>query len=125
MLANSVSCECEPLVPFTLRTTSRHPLTQRSLMLMQNECTATPWTSSEPPPSPDSRSTCDGWRPKPRHDRRPRAPAHRLRAYQAAHLVNCPRWHASAHTSAEAGCSSALPSRCVLRSVTNFGPTLW
>ena len=107
---------------------SRHPRTQQTLMLsaahVKTSSTTTPRASSEPPPSPDSRSTCDGWRPKPRHDRRPRAPAHRLRAYQAAHLVNCPRWHASAHTSAEAGCSSALPSRCVLRSVTNFGPTL-
>ena len=37
---------------------------------------------------------------------------------------NCPRWHASTHSSAGAGCSGALPSRCVLRSVTNFGPTL-
>ena len=39
----------------------------------------------------------------------------------------CPRWHASAHSSAGAGCSlhsRTLPSRCVLGSVTHCGPTL-
>ena len=49
------------------------------LSAAQVKTTATPGTSSEPPPSPDSRSSCDGWRPKPRHDRRPRVPAHSLR----------------------------------------------
>jgi len=47
----------------------------------------TPGASSEPPPSPDSRSNRDGWRPEPRHDRRPRVKVHRLRAYQPAHPV--------------------------------------
>jgi hypothetical protein len=47
----------------------------------------TPGASSEPPPSPDSQSSRDGWRPEPRHDRRPRVPARRLRAFQPAHPV--------------------------------------
>jgi hypothetical protein len=46
-----------------------------------------PGASSEPPPSPDSQSSRDGWRPEPRHDRRPRVPARRLRVFQAAHPV--------------------------------------
>ena len=40
------------------------------------------------------------------------------------HRSNCPRWRASEHSSAGAGCSRAFPSRCVLRSVMHCGPTL-
>ena len=47
----------------------------------------TPGASSKPPPSPDSRPSCDGCLPKPRHDCRPRVKAHCLRAYQPAHPV--------------------------------------
>ena len=47
----------------------------------------TPGASSEPPPSPDSRSSRDGWRHERRHDRLPRVKVHRLRAYQPAHPV--------------------------------------
>ena len=72
-----------------------HFQTKRSLMLSaaQDKTTATSGTSSEPPRSPDPRSTCDadGWLPKPRHDRRPKVPAHRLRAYQPAHPVKLSR----------------------------------
>jgi hypothetical protein len=57
------------------------------------------------------------------HDLRPRVPAHFLRAYQPAHPVKL-SWHASTHSSVGVGCLSALPSRCVLRSVTHCGPTL-
>ena len=80
---------------------------------------------SGPPPSRDSRSICDGWRPKPRNDRRPRVPAHFACARTSPpHRSNCPRWRASEHSSAGAGCSRAFPSRCVLRSVMHCGPTL-
>ena len=67
---------------------------------------------SEPSPSPDSRSSCDGWRPKPRHDGRPRVPAHSLRAYQPASPVNLAkmarqrvqqRWRRAAHAHCQAG----------------------
>ncbi len=34
---------------------------------VKTSSTTTPRTPSEPPPSRDSRSICDGWRPKPRH----------------------------------------------------------
>ena len=63
------------------------------LSAAQDKTTATSGTSSEPPRSPDPRSTCDadGWLPKPRHDRRPKVPAHRLRAYQPAHPVKLSR----------------------------------
>jgi hypothetical protein len=73
---------------------------------------------SEPSPSPDSRSSCDGWRPKPRHDGRPRVPAHRLRAYQPASPVNLAkmarqraqqRWRRAAHAHCQAG---ACYARC-------------
>ncbi len=49
--------------------------------------TTTLGASSNPPPSPNSRPSCDGWLPKPRHDRRPRVKAHCLRTYQPAHPV--------------------------------------
>ena len=73
---------------------------------------------SEPLPSPDSRSSCDGWRPKPRHDGRPWVPAHRLRAYQPARPVNLAkmarkhaqqRWRRAAHAHCQAG---ACYARC-------------
>ncbi len=69
-----------------------------------------------------------GWLPKPRHDLRPWVPAHRLRAYQQTiwqlpTRSNCPRWTQASRAMFK-GCSSALPSRCVLRSVTHCGPTL-
>ena len=64
-------------------------------------------------------------RPKPRHDRRPRVPAHRLRVRTSPpNRSNCPRWRASEDCSARAGCSRAVPSRCVLRSETHGGQTL-
>ena len=83
-------------------------------------------TPSEPPRSRDSRSSCDSLRPKPRHDRRPRVPAHRLRVRTSPtpDRSNCPRWRASEYCSAKVGCSRAFPSRYVLRSVTHCGPTL-
>ena len=82
-------------------------------------------TSRRPSGIPDRGSICDGWRPKPRHDRRPRVPAHLACARTSPpHRSNCQRWRASEHSSAEAGCSRAFPSRCVLRSVTHCGPTL-
>ena len=64
--------ESEPLD--TLRSLFQaHPLTQRSLVLSaaQVNTTATPGTSSEPPPSPDSRSSCDadGWLPSQKDER--------------------------------------------------------
>ena len=90
---------------------------------VKTSSTTTPGTPSEPPPSRDSRSICDGWRPKPRHDRRPRVPAHRLRVRTSPpNRSNCPRWRASERITA-LGCSRAIPSRCVLRSVTHCGPT--
>ena len=83
-------------------------------------------TPSEPPRSRDSRSVCDGWRPKPRQRPPPTgARSSRLRAGTSPpHRSNCPRWRASEHSSAGAGCSRAFPSRCVLRSVMHCGPTL-
>ena len=45
-------------------------------------------------------------------DRRPRVPSR----ISPPTWSNGPRWHASAHSSDGAGCSRALPSRCVLRS---------
>ena len=82
---------------------------------VKTSSTTTPGTPSEPPPSRDSRSICDGWRPKPRHDRRPRVPAHRLRVRTSPpNRSNCPRWRASEDCSARAGCSRAVPSRCVI-----------
>ena len=104
--------------------TSAHR-TVSMLSAAQVKTTATPGTSSAPPPSPDSRSSFDGWRPKPRHDRRPRVPAHRLRAYQPANPVKLSRLaRTSAHSSVGACFSSALPIRCVLCSVMHCGPTL-
>ena len=85
-------------------------------------------TPSEPPPSRKTRSSCASLRPKakPRHDRRPRVPAHRLRVRTSPtpYRSNCPRWRASEFCSAKAGCTRAFPSRGVLRSVTHCGPTL-
>ena len=70
---------------------------------VKTSSTTTPGTPSEPPPSRDSRSICDGWRPKPRHDRRPRVPAHRLRVRTSPpNRSNCPRWRASEHCSEQA-----------------------
>ncbi len=69
---------------------SRPLRTQWSLMLSAahvKSSSTTPGASSEPPPSPDSQSSRDGWRPEPRHDRRPRVKVNRLRAYQPAHPV--------------------------------------
>ena len=40
---------------------------------------------------PGSAIDADGWLPKPRHDGRPKVPAHRLRAYQPAHPVKLSR----------------------------------
>jgi hypothetical protein len=75
---------------FLYASPSRPLRTQWSLMLSAahvKSSSTTPGASSEPPPSPDSRSNRDGWRPEPRHDRRPRVKVHRLRAYQPAHPV--------------------------------------
>ena len=84
--------EMEALFRFSfLNASPSRPLrTQWSLMLSAahvKSSSTTPGASSEPPPSPDSRSNRDGWRPEPRHDRRPRVKVHRLRAYQPAHPV--------------------------------------
>jgi hypothetical protein len=59
-------------------------------------------------------------RPKPRHDRRSRVPAHRLRVQTSPtpNQSNCPRWRASEYCSAKAGSSRAFPSRCVLLSLS-------
>jgi hypothetical protein len=95
--------------------------------LMTNELNDdTRGTPSEPLPSRDSRSTCDSLRPKPRHDRRSRVPAHRLRVQTSPtpNRSNCPRRRASEYCSAKAGRSRAFPNRCVLRSVTHGGPTV-
>jgi len=77
--------------------------------------TTTPGASSEPPPSPNSRPSCDGWLPKPRHDATTAARGWRLTA--CVHTSpptrsNRPRWRESAHSSAGAGCSGASPSTC-------------
>ena len=87
----------------TPRPASRH--LRLSCSRLNTNSTTTPRAPSESPSEPlDSRSSCDGWRPKPRHDGRPQVPAHRLRVYQ----------------SGRADCSRASPSRCVLSSVTHM-----
>ena len=48
---------------------------QRTLQLMSSSTTTPGAPSVPPPPSPDSRSSCDGLRPKPWHDRSPRRTA--------------------------------------------------
>jgi hypothetical protein len=90
---------------------------------VKTSSTTTPRASSEPPPSPDSRSSRDGWLPKARP---PPAGTGSFPACVPSPPTrsNYPRWHASAHSSVGVDCSSALPSRRVLRSVTNCGPTL-
>ena len=73
---------------------------QRTLQLMSSS-TTTPGAPSVPPwPSPDSRSSCDGLRPKPWHDRSPRRTATGMAcaAYQPALRVKfaikvCKRAH--------------------------------
>jgi hypothetical protein len=47
---------------------------QRTLQFMSSS-TTTPGAPSVPPPSADSRSSCDGLRPEPWHDRSPRRTA--------------------------------------------------
>jgi len=115
---------------FLLAASSRHMAshldisshrTVSMLSAAQVKTTATPGTSSEPPPSPDSRSSCDGWRPKPRHDRRPRVPAHRLRAYQPAHPVKLSKM---ARKRAQQRWSGLL--RCVAKQLrATLGDDLW
>ena len=102
---------------------SRRPLSQRSLKLLAHvKNNLKPRAPSESPSEPlqslDSRLSCDGWRPKPRHGRRLRVPAHRLRAYQPAHPVKLAkmarkraqrRWRRAAHAICLAGaCSCTL-----------------
>jgi hypothetical protein len=87
---------------------------------VKTSSTTTPGTPSEPPPSRDSRSICDGWRPKPRHDRRPRVPAHRLRVRTSPpNRSNCPRWRASEH------CSARLLTRIPKQVRATLGDALW
>ncbi len=90
--------------------------------LMTNELNDdTRGTTSEPLSSRDSRWTCDSLRPKPRHDRLSRVPAHRLRVQTSPtpNRSNCPRWRASEYCSAKAGCSRAFPNMaCYARSRT-------
>jgi hypothetical protein len=111
--------ECEPFPDIRAHSGLRHALRSSC----QNS-SSTPKASSEPPASPDSRAVTAGSSTGSlRHDLRPRVPAHFLRAYQPAHPVKL-SWHASTHSSVGVGCLSALPSRCMLRSVTHCGPTL-
>ena len=111
-----------------------HPLTQRSLVLSaaQVNTTATPGTSSEPPPSPDSRSSCDadGWLPSQKDarllreknacdsSRRPqtrRSSCAPHAAYQSALLVKLAKMARRRAQQHWCGlCSRAMPSRCVL-----------
>ena len=73
--------ECEPL-----QDDCAHRGLFFSTVHVKTSSTTTLGASPEPPPSPDSRSSRDGWLPKPRHDRRPRvdsSPAY----LTAAHTV--------------------------------------
>ena len=73
--------ECEPL-----QDDCAHRGLFFSTVHVKTSSTTTLGASPEPPPSPDSRSSRDGWPPKPRHDRRPRvdsSPAY----LTAAHTV--------------------------------------
>ena len=73
---------------------------------------------SEPLPSPDSRSSCDGWRPKPRHGSRcgcrrtacaPTQPAHPVKLAKMARKRAQRRWRRAAHAICLAGaCSCTL-----------------
>ena len=100
-----------------------HFQTKRSLMLSaaQDKTPATSGTSSEPPPSPDSRSSCeDGWRPEATVRPPPAGASAPPAAYQPALLVKLAkmvRKRAQQHWCAL--CSRAMPSRCVLPSVTH------
>ena len=103
---------------------SRRPLSQRSLKLLAHvknnlKPRAPSESPSEPFPSPDSRSSCDGWRPQSHGcGCRLRVPAHRLRAYQPAHPVKLAkmarkraqrRWRRAAYAICLAGaCSCTL-----------------
>ena len=98
---------------------------QRTLQLMSSS-TTTPGAPSVPPwPSPDSRSSCDGLRPKPWHDRSPR----RTATYQPALRVKFAmkvRKRAQQRWSGLRLC--ALSSKCVppsvMHCVCHCGPTL-
>ena len=57
--------ECEPL-----QDDCAHRGLFFSTVHVKTSSTTTLGASPEPPPSPDSRSSRDGWPPKPRHDRR-------------------------------------------------------
>ena len=59
-------------------------------------------------------------RPKPRHDRRPRVPAHRLRVRTSPpNRSNCPRWRASEH------CSTRLLTRIPKQVRATLGDARW
>ena len=99
---------------------SRRPLSQRSLKLLAHvknnlKPRAPSESPSEPLPSPDSRSSCDDWRPKPRLRVPPAgagAPPARLPARPPGQTG---QEGAQARTEAlEAGCLRDSPSRCVL-----------
>ena len=116
-----------PIASFHSRLLMLSGLPRSPLLMSINELNDNTGDALRPPPSRDSRSICDGRRPKPRNDRRPRVPAQSMLACARTsppHRSNCPRWRASEHSSARAGCSRAFPSRCVLRSVMHCGPTL-
>ena len=102
---------------------SRRPLSQRSLKLLAHvknnlKPRAPSESPSEPLPSPDSRSSCDGWRPKPRHGSRcgcrrtacaPTQPAHPVKLAKKARKRAQRRWRRAAHAICLAGaCSCTL-----------------
>ena len=73
-------------------------------------------------PNPNSQSSCDGWHPKPRHRRRLRVPAHRLRACQPAHGRTGQDGAQSASSSAGGGLLTRIAKqvRAPVRSVTHL-----
>ena len=87
-----------------------------------------------PTPSPDSRSSRDGWLPKPQHARRPRVLAHRLCAYhpiacvRTAHPVKLSKMACKRAQQRWSGLQPALTHIAkqvgVLGSVTHCGPNL-